>query len=175
MQKGTLKIVTGDATQPQKSAENEIVMIPHCCNNIGAWGAGFVLALSKRWKLPEQTYKSFCENNKDNNILGEVCFAKIDNYLVVANMIGQNGVVSSKNPKPIKYSALIEAMKKVSGYIKMIENQVSNPVVIHCPKFGSDLAGGSWELIEELINEIWIENGHNVVVYEYIRKDFVWE
>jgi O-acetyl-ADP-ribose deacetylase (regulator of RNase III) len=39
--------MTGDATAPVGEGQKLIV---HVCNDIGAWGAGFVLALSKRWK-----------------------------------------------------------------------------------------------------------------------------
>ena len=39
--------------------------------------------------------------------------------------------------------------------------------VFHCCKFGSDLAGGKWELIEELIKETWVDRGFDVVVYEF--------
>lgn len=167
MDNGTLRTVEGDATTPQKTAPNEIVFIPHCCNNLGKWGKGFVLALNQKWEKPQQVYRNFCEKNKSFPILGKVCYAKIDNHLVIANMIGQDGTVSKDNPKPVKYKALANAMAEVVGYIEMIKKQTSNPVVIHCPKFGSKLAGGNFEFILELINEIWIESGIDVVVYEF--------
>ncbi|HJZ91138.1 MAG TPA: hypothetical protein VKE40_09715 [Gemmataceae bacterium] len=40
----------GDATQPQALG---VKMICHACNDIGARGKGFVLALSRRWEQPE--------------------------------------------------------------------------------------------------------------------------
>ena len=40
-----------DATAPQTEGN---IIITHICNDIGAWGKGFVLALSKRWKTPEK-------------------------------------------------------------------------------------------------------------------------
>ena len=171
MAKGELTIIEGDATEPQTTYKKEIVIIPHCCNNEDKWGSGFVLALNKKWSEPEKKYRAFCECNKMARImlpiLGKVCYAKINSYLVVANMIGQDGCKSADNPKPVKYWALASAMREVVGYIDMIKSQTSNPVVIHCPKFGSDLAGGNWAFILELIREIWLENGIDVVIYEY--------
>ena len=167
---GQLRIVEGDVTNPQKTSKNEIVMIVHCCNNKNVWGAGFTSALSKKWKEPEQVYRAFCENNKKFPILGKVCYAKIDNHLVIANMIGQDGTVSETNPIPVKYWALANAMKEVVGYIDMIQSQTSNPIVIHACKFGSDLAQGNFDFILELIREIWLENGIDVVVYEWVDK-----
>jgi hypothetical protein len=49
-----LKYVIGDATSPQGTGNKIIV---HICNDIGGWGLGFVLALSKRWKAPEIQYR----------------------------------------------------------------------------------------------------------------------
>jgi len=174
MSKGKLKITEGDATEPQTTYENEIVVIPHCCNNKGAWGAGFVLALNKKWSEPEKMYKAFIAGEppypyRDLHfpILGKVCYAKINNHLVIANMIGQDGTKSPTNPKPVKYWALADAMRAVVGYIEMIKEQTSNRVVIHAPKFGSLRANGNWDFILELIREIWLENGIDVVIYEF--------
>lgn len=171
MDNGTLKIVEGDATEPQTVHEKEVVVIVHICNNENKWGSGFVLALNKKWKEPEQVYRSFCERHIKPTltlpILGKVCYAKIDNHLVIANMIGQDGTISTDNPIPIKYKALVNCMSEVFAYIEMIKAQTSNPVVIHCPKFGSLRAKGNWEFILELIREIWLEQGIDVVVYEF--------
>ncbi len=173
---GTLRVVEGDATEPQTTISSEIVVIAHICNNKNIWGGGFVVALSKKWKEPEQIYRNFCEGNKpypESNkslpILGKVCYAKINDHLVVANMIGQDGITSTDNPIPIKYKALANCMAEVVGYIEMIKSQTSNPVVIHAPKFGSLRAKGNWDFILELIREIWLENGINVVIYNYVE------
>lgn len=174
MSKGRIINVYGDATEPQKLSENEIVLIPHCCNNIGGWGKGFVLALSKKWTQPEAVYRNFCERNKMLPTLGKVCYAKINNHLVIANMIGQNGVVGAHNPKPIKYKALINCMTEIGAYIEMIVVQTVDPIVIHCPKFGSELAGGYFPFILELIEEIWCEENIDVVVYEWEPDKTKW-
>jgi len=50
----TIHYVQGDATQPQGDGPQ---IIAYVCNDIGRWGKGFVLALSKRWKEPEHAYK----------------------------------------------------------------------------------------------------------------------
>ena len=40
----------GDATSPQVKGYK---VIAHICNNRGSWGAGFVMAISKKWSSPE--------------------------------------------------------------------------------------------------------------------------
>ena len=164
---GTLRVVEGDATDPQTTLDKEIVIIPHCCNDENKFGAGFTFALNKKWSKPEKVYHHFCERNKNVPILGKVCYAKIDKNLIIANMIGQQGTICEDNPIPIKYKALINCMAEVAAYIEMIQCQTSNPVVIHAPMFGSKLAQGRWDFILELIREIWLENGISVVVYKF--------
>ncbi|MBM7418211.1 MULTISPECIES: hypothetical protein [Chryseobacterium] len=46
----TITHLKGDATNPQTEGNK---IITHICNDIGGWGKGFVLAISNRWKNPE--------------------------------------------------------------------------------------------------------------------------
>jgi hypothetical protein len=46
-------------------------------------------------------------------------------------------------------------MMSVASYIKNNFDK-ENTVQIHAPKFGSGLAGGNWNFIEELIKDIWL-------------------
>ena len=48
-----INYVIGDATAPQGEG-NKIIC--HICNDVGGWGAGFVMALSKKWKQPVEEY-----------------------------------------------------------------------------------------------------------------------
>ena len=49
-----INYLEGDATQPIGNGPKIIV---HVCNDIGGWGKGFVVAISKRWKEPEAEYR----------------------------------------------------------------------------------------------------------------------
>lgn len=51
-----ISYVIGDATDPPRDRPG---IIAHVCNDIGAWGKGFVLALSRRWKQPEQDFRAW--------------------------------------------------------------------------------------------------------------------
>jgi O-acetyl-ADP-ribose deacetylase (regulator of RNase III) len=165
MAKGTLKYITGDVTNPQKINPDNVVIIPHCCNNLGVMGAGVALALKKKWS---EVYESYKEASMG---LGTVSFADtgspedIEYSIIVANMIGQYKTVSPDNPKPVRYHALAVAMAKV---VEFAGFHLQGQVEFHCPKFGSALAGGDWKIIEALIQEIWIDNGYDVVVYDFV-------
>jgi O-acetyl-ADP-ribose deacetylase (regulator of RNase III) len=161
MKKGTLTTVFGNVTKPQFSNMSEVAIIPHCCNTLGVMGAGVALALKNKWPEVYETYKRHLMG------LGNASFVVTEELdenvrVMVANMIGQDGTVSADNPKPVKYWALASAMKIVLAECQAFPNSV-----IHTPKFGSDLAGGDWNFILELIREIWLENGIDVIVYEF--------
>lgn len=165
-----IKYVKGDVTKPQYTAPNEIAVIPHVCNNLGKMGKGVALALKKAFSGVELFYL------KSGYKLGTNSWVNPNtekNDVIVVNMVAQNGIVGATNPKPIKYAALCKCMQSVVDdifkTIHMKPEYEGKHAVIHCPKFGSDLAGGTWEFIEELIQEIWIENGIDVVIYEFER------
>ena len=58
MEEKKINYLVGDATRPVGEG---VKLIIHCCNDIGAWGAGFVVALSKRWEGPEKCYRESIE------------------------------------------------------------------------------------------------------------------
>ena len=145
--------------------KSKVIVIPHICNNIGGWGSGFVLSLSKKWpqhlKLlsPEYRYRTWYRNGFEEYSgpfgLGQIQICVPQKNVHVINMIAQNGV-KTNNDKPIKYEALVYCMRQVQRYIDSLNasSTSSTQVEIQCPKFGSGLAGGNWSFIEELINEI---------------------
>lgn len=141
----------GDATEPIK----ERAVIAHVCNDIGGWGRGFVLALSKKWKEPEASYRSWAKMGSTYNKegyetkfkLGQVQFVPLKHpkMIVVANMIGQHGINPINGIPPVRYEAIKECLKTVYAYCE------KNVMTLHAPKFGAGLAGGDWNIIHEII------------------------
>lgn len=145
------------------------IIVPHVCNNIDLFGAGFAAAVSKHYPLVKENYHLLGQNFLNNN-LGYTQFvevAKDTNYghkLIFANMISQNGVINTRNTRPLNYFALCKSM---SGINKFIANNFDrdNKVQIHAPKFGCGLAGGDWKFITNLIEDIW--SNLDVFIYHY--------
>ena len=134
--------VTGDATAP---VGDGVKCIAHVCNNIGAWGAGFVMALSAKWDKPEESYRAM---SKDEMSLGNVRMVGVEDDIVVANMIAQDNTGRSPDgTPPIRYYALGEALKALNDASKIIDAS------LHLPMIGSGLAGGNWDVIEMIIRE----------------------
>lgn len=153
-----IKYVDGDATQPIGNGNKIIV---HVCNDIGAWGKGFVMAISKRWKTPEENYKRWYAS-KEFFCLGEVQLVQVEKTIWVANLIGQHKIRNNKeaNP-PIRYDAI-----KI-GLHKVVEEAEDLNASVHMPRIGCGLAGGKWELIEPLIEETLLKNNIETIVYDF--------
>lgn len=149
--------IKGDATSPI-APKNKV--ITHICNDIGGWGKGFVLALSKKWKIAEEAYRQWYRSQEGFS-LGAVQFVKVADDIYVANMIGQQGIYKdSKRLPPIRYEAVRQCLKEVALFATKHEASV------HMPRIGCGLAGGKWELIEEIIKEELIAKGIAVTVYD---------
>jgi hypothetical protein len=168
MNKAELKYIQGDVTDV--TGEDNIV-IAHVCNNQGRMGAGVALALASKWPEVKRGYQETIQSLLPARRLGYVswCYDVGDTSLVVANMIAQKGFRSPHNPKPLRYAALVQCMIEVRDRI-LSWNDIKKDEgnwIIHAPKFGSLRSGGSWKLIEELIKEIWVDSGIDVVIYEF--------
>jgi hypothetical protein len=145
------------------------IIIPHVCNNVNGFGAGFAGYLSS--KLPHVKENFHLLGNKAKLGYTQFIDAYINkdtnNKIIIANMIAQNGLISKLNTRPLNYFALASCMSTVKNQIINLKNKdVSTDIEIHCPKFGSGLAGGDWQFISELISDIWT----NIPVYVYIKK-----
>ena len=85
-----IQYLTGDATEPAGEGPQIIV---HVCNDVGGWGRGFVLAISKRWPEPEERYRSWSHGGTEQPFaLGEVQLVHVKESVWVANLIGQRDV-----------------------------------------------------------------------------------
>jgi len=146
-----LRYVTGDATAPEGSGPR---IIAHICNDAHAWGAGFVVAISRRWVQPEAHYRA---NPAE---LGVVEFVEVEPDLWVANMCAQHGFPTRQRPVAVDYVALVSCLNAVAAEAKRLGASV------HGPRFGSGIAGGRWEMIEALIQKQLVAAGVDVTIYD---------
>ena len=149
----------GDATSPQAKGNK---IIAHICNDLGGWGKGFVLALSKRWKEPERQYRQWHRARAKNDFaLGAVQFVQVSSQITIANMIGQKGMKTGSKGPPIRYEAVDSSLAQVVSHAQEISAS------IHMPKIGCGLAGGKWEFIEPLILNHLEKTNMKVYVYDF--------
>jgi O-acetyl-ADP-ribose deacetylase (regulator of RNase III) len=154
-----IQILQGDATSPQAKGHK---VIAHVCNDVGGWGRGFVLAVSRRWPQPEAEYRRWYRERSSNDFaLGAVQFVDVGSYIWIANMVGQRGTKTGSKGPPVRYEAIAECLVKVA------ELATLHRASVHMPRIGCGLAGWKWERIEPLIDEHLVRSGVDVYVYDF--------
>jgi hypothetical protein len=151
------------------------VFVPHVCNNIDMFGAGFAGQVAVKYPNVKMDYhllgKNFLRTNMGHSQIIKVYEDnKFKHKLYFVNMIAQNGIRSKDNNRPINYLALVKSMSMLSQYIHHntgFANKTER-IEIHAPKFGSGLAGGNWNFISDLIEDVW--KPYNVYIYNYNKK-----
>ncbi|WP_299437511.1 macro domain-containing protein [uncultured Aquimarina sp.] len=151
--------IKGDATVPQAKGTKIIV---HICNNIGGWGKGFVVAISKRWPEPEKAYREWHRNRAKNDFeLGATQVIQVSNDKYVGNMIAQQGIKTGSKGVPIRYEAVKTCLEKIAIEAQRLDAS------IHMPRIGCGLAGGKWTEIEPLIEQTLLTEDLDVYVYDF--------
>lgn len=151
------------------------VFVPHVCNNCDVFSSGFAGQIAEKYPIIASNYhilgKKFLKENmgycQNIKIFQE---PKYKHQLYISNMIAQDGFSNSRKTRPLNYLALVKCMVSLSNFIKKNTGflQKTENVEIHAPKFGSGIAGGNWNFIEDLIEDIWSE--YNVYIYSFIKK-----
>jgi O-acetyl-ADP-ribose deacetylase (regulator of RNase III) len=154
-----IHFLKGDATSPQAKGNK---IIAHICNDIGGWGRGFVLAISRRWPQPEAEYRRWHRDRNSNDFgLGVVQLVAVEHYIWVANMVGQRGTKTGSKGPPVRYEAIAQCL------VQLAEIADRHAASIHMPRIGCGLAGGKWDRIEPLIQSALIDQGATVYVYDF--------
>ncbi len=164
-----ISYLMGDATDPWVRGNK---IIAHVCNDIGGWGRGFVLSLSRKWPLAENSYRRWYDESHNLPgmedmpfMLGNVQFVCVKNdngdgeRTLVANMVAQRDIVThTDGTPPIRYDALRDCLRKVGEMAR------DTGASVHMPRIGCGLAGGRWDMVEPIIQEEL--SGCDVYVYD---------
>lgn len=176
----TLSYIYGDVTDPQLTQDEwdnpRPIIIPHVVNDAGVMGAGVAKALYTKWPRVKSDYMTRANDGVRGLVLGDIIDTIAESgEIYVASMVAQStpGKVRAENVHyesagwayvqrpPIRYGALVRCMLHVGATARQVQGS------IHAPRFGSDLAGGNWETIEQLILELWVGRDIDVTIYDY--------
>lgn len=154
-----IKYKSGDATAPEGDGHK---IIAHICNDIGGWGKGFVVAISRKWKEPESNYRRwYAERDQNDFELGAIQVVSVADDISVANMIGQRDIRRRGGTPPIRYDAVRICLSKLREHALTLEAS------IHMPRIGCGLAGGEWKEIEPIIHDELSKHDVCVTVYDF--------
>jgi O-acetyl-ADP-ribose deacetylase (regulator of RNase III) len=153
-----IEFVFGDATKP---AGDDLRIIAHVVSD-GAmiWGGGgFAAAVRRAWPHAQEEFREWISQQRGNLSLGRVHFSSIQEGVQVASIVAQKGYGPSDKPR-IRYGALRHGLTEVARIA------VDAHASVHMPRIGTGMAGGSWELVAELVKDAFAPTGLHVTVYD---------
>jgi O-acetyl-ADP-ribose deacetylase (regulator of RNase III) len=147
----------GDATKPRGSGTR---LVAHIVNDkTPNWGRGFGVAARRAWPSAQEHFREWVVENPAKFKLGSVCVSEIDESLGIVHMICQRGYGPSPSPR-IRYSHLKTCL------MALCEIAQKRNATVHMPRIGSGEAGGSWDIVSELVEDALCNRGIQVTVYD---------
>lgn len=141
----SVQIKTGSATAPQPE-NGRGILIAHICNDKGAFGAGFVLAINKISAAGKGAYQGWAKDYNMEIPRGLVQIVELKPNVFVANMIAQRLKPVDSETCLVDYPALEKCLAVVFNRAIQLNCDVHIPAGI-----GSGLAGGDRDLIHQMI------------------------
>jgi Zn-dependent peptidase ImmA (M78 family)/O-acetyl-ADP-ribose deacetylase (regulator of RNase III) len=156
-----LQFVHGDVLRP-RGFENKII-----CQLVNdqarVWGGGVARSTAKAFPNAQRAFSSWMNSLPKTSRLGNVHFVQADEATYIASLIGQEGFGPSPMPR-IRYAALEKCFTKVSEFAS--EKSAS----VHLPRLGAGESGGSWDTVQEIIQDALVTDGISVTVYDLPPK-----
>lgn len=145
-----MKIITGDVFK----AKCQYLM--HVANLFHTWGAGFVVPLKKLY--PEAFEADKQTKKGDGHKLGYYSSAVVNNgQLNIINLYAQTGIGNNGDPlnRNLQYDFLYDSVYRLCKEISL--NDTKESIVIACPKIGCGLGGGTWSIIQAILQAIELD------------------
>lgn len=125
------------------------------CQNV--MGSGVARVIYERYPKTKTLYHKYAQNfqlGEQNKLLGEIqAINHIDDKTIINCFTQLN--YGNDGKKYVNYAAIVQCFKSLT------ENFEGDKIAI--PKIGAGLAGGNWEIIEQIINdatgddlEVWV-------------------
>lgn len=120
-------------------------IILHQVNCQGVMGCGIALAIRKKWPKVYARYLNYYKNMK----LGMIQIVHIEYNLFVVNLFAQDRY--GRNKRYTDYDAVKSCLKEVTTWY--FKNHQDLPVYIPY-KMGCGNAGGNWDIVYAIIQEV---------------------
>ncbi len=152
-----LTLLVGDATAPRGDGHR---VVAHVVNDkTPNWGAGFGLAVRRKWPEAQAAFRSWASSTPAALKLGNVYRSQVDRKTTIFQMICQHGYGPSPTPR-LRYAALKSCLERLAEFALQVQAS------IHMPRIGAGQAGGSWGLVQQLIDEVLCARGLQVTIYD---------
>lgn len=135
-----------------------------CCNCHKNFGAG--IAKQIKQEFPE-AYKADCDwNQPPHHRLGKATHAKINLVDRIGYIFNLYGQLNYGKGRQVNYEALYTSLCEMKKELSiLLPNQV---IKVGFPKkMASDLAGGSWRIVEKMIEVVFDSPEFEVTIVEF--------
>lgn len=129
-------------------------IIAHGVNCRGGFGSGVAGQIAKKYPKAQHAY--FHKFQIDGWDLGDVDFVPQYDRKIIANCATQDNF-GYKNELHVDYNAIRETMTKLKHWA------AQHGYSIAVPKIGCGLAGGDWQTVKVILEEVF--NDYDCVVY----------
>jgi O-acetyl-ADP-ribose deacetylase (regulator of RNase III) len=135
-----IKIIEGDLLAVERG------FMVQGCNAHGYGGAGIIMQFRKHYPESYEVYR------KSNLTIGHIstCPVNVDKTKWVVNAITQQ---STGIGKQVSYDAIESCFERIVNFHAYVEADTGINLPICFPMIGAGLGGGSWPIIEKIIDE----------------------
>ena len=155
-----IKYVNGNALYPRGEGPKIICQLVN--DRARKWGGGIARQSATKYPQAEQAFATWlAELGRDR--LGAVHLAEVEDTVAVASLVAQAGYGATSTPR-IRYAALEK------GLVRLCDEALRRGASVHMPRIGTGAAGGEWQTIEGLIQDILVRSGVEVTVYDLPPK-----
>lgn len=157
---------------PSKSSDNNLIVVAHIVNNVGAFGKGFAGGIAEKFSYATNRYRECWRayDLGDNQyIWTPPIIDKTYNDVIICNMFAQEGLPSQNNRHPLRLDALVSCLVELAKYCREAEDDAE--IQVWMPRIGTGYGGGSWDLIEPMIRGTLCASGIKTVVFDLPKTE----
>lgn len=144
-------------------------IIAHQVNCQGIMGAGLAKSIKEKYPDVYSIYKQFCTDNHNNeSLLGAAIGVVTEDKHIIYNLFGQ--YIWGRDIRQTDYDAFQRSVIRMISDIRYDGDDELTLYIAIPYGIGCGLAGGDWEIIKKILEEI--EEKYNVLFIAYdIRRE----
>ncbi len=144
-----------------------ITMIAHCANTKNVMGSGIALQIKEEYPVAYEADTAAAAAKK--NQLGQFSVATLPNGRKIVNVYAQGEYGMEK--RQLDYEAFYIAFEELHR-LMLEAKEKGRTHILGIPKFiGCFRAGGSWRVVNAMLEEIFLDSPIKLIIVEYVKKE----
>jgi Zn-dependent peptidase ImmA (M78 family) len=156
-----IKFTVGDASDPLGAEPKVLLQLVN--DQATLWGGGFAKQSGRKWPRAQANFRQWAMS-RGNLKRGNIHSFAVRPDLTLVSLVAQHGFGKASSGPRLRYGALFSALEKVGEFAK------AGNATVHMPRIGTAAAGGSWNIIEDIIRETLVSRSIAVTVYDLHRR-----